>query len=58
MKLSEVNISWFRTINDLGKQHPLFNPIFEFFAEYTVYILSIVIFYYWFTRGKENRLMI
>ncbi len=57
MKLSEMNISWFRTINDLGKQHPLFNPIFELFAEYTVYVLFFGCMFYWFSRVKEARIM-
>jgi undecaprenyl-diphosphatase len=58
MNLSELNISWFRVINNLGIHHPLFNPIFEFLAEYTVYILVVGFLYYWFTRVTENRLMI
>lgn len=58
MNLSEVNISWFRAVNDLGKEYPMFNPVFEMFAEYTVFVLIIGCLYYWFSREKENRIMI
>lgn len=58
MNISEVNISWFRAVNDLGKEYPIINPVFEMFAEYTVFVLIIGCLYYWFSREKENRIMI
>ncbi|WP_147535242.1 undecaprenyl-diphosphatase [Bacillus marasmi] len=57
MNLSEVNVTWFRTINNLGKDYPAFNPVFEFFAEYTVYILVLGLLGFWFTTIKKNRIM-
>lgn len=57
MNLSEVNISWFRAVNDLGKEYPIINPVFEMFAEYTVFILIIGCLCYWFSPEKENRMM-
>lgn len=58
MIFTEMNLFWFREINDLGKNYPLINPVFKFFAEYTVYILLIGFLYYWFSRDKDNRTMI
>ena len=54
----EINISAFRAINDLGKQFAFLDPVFFFFAEYTVYLLALAVVIYWFTRKNENRIMI
>lgn len=53
-----MNESLFRLINDLGKQHTFFNPIFVFIAEYTVIFLALAVITFWFTRVKQNRIMI
>lgn len=58
MNLSELNIKWFRSINDLGINHPVMNPIFEFFAEYTVLMLMMGTIVFWFTRKEKNRIML
>lgn len=58
MNLMEINISAFRAINDLGKQFAFLDPVFFFFAEYTVYLLALAVVIYWFTRTNENRIMI
>ncbi|WP_312110267.1 undecaprenyl-diphosphatase [Brevibacillus reuszeri] len=54
----EMNIHYFRMINDLGKQYPALNPVFFFIAEYTVYLLALIALLYWFTRKHENRIMV
>jgi undecaprenyl-diphosphatase len=53
-----MNENLFRLINDLGKQHPFFNPIFVFIAEYMVIFLALAVITFWFTRLKQNRIMI
>ena len=58
MELSEVNISLFRLVNDLGKEYTYLNPVFSFIAEYMVLILALGVVIIWFTRDKNNRLMI
>lgn len=58
MDAMEVNIHYFRMINDLGKQYPSLNPVFFVIAEYTVYVLALSALIYWFTRKNRNRLMI
>ncbi|HWO96100.1 MAG TPA: undecaprenyl-diphosphatase [Bacillus sp. (in: firmicutes)] len=58
MALSEWNIHIFRIINDLGKRYMYLNPIFEFMAEYTVYLLVLGMIAYWFTRSNSNRMMV
>lgn len=58
MDAMEVNIHYFRVINDLGKQYPSLNPVFFVIAEYTVYVLALSALIYWFTRKNRNRLMI
>ena len=58
MELSEVNISLFRLVNDLGKEYTYLNPVFSFIAEYMVLILALGVVIIWFTRDKNNRIMI
>lgn len=58
MALSEINIHWFRMINDLGKQYTSLNPFFVFIAEYMVFFLVLAILVYWFTRSNQNRMMV
>ncbi len=58
MSFSQLNIDAFRTINDLGKQYPFLNPTMAFVAEYTVYLLALIIVFYWFTRSDKNRMMV
>ncbi len=55
---SEVNISLFRLVNDLGKEHTYLNPASIFIAEYTVVLLALTVLFIWFTRNKANRIMI
>jgi len=58
LELSEVNISLFRLVNDLGKEYTYLNPVFSFIAEYMVLILALGVVIIWFTRDKNNRIMI
>ena len=58
MTNSEANITIFRAVNDLGKEFPDINPLFIFFAEYTVYCLMLVLLVYWLTRNSRNKLMV
>ncbi|MEH7109141.1 undecaprenyl-diphosphatase [Bacillus sp. JJ1764] len=58
MNFSEVNVSWFRLVNDLGKEYPFLNPIFSFIAEYMVIFLVLSVILYWFTKDSDNRMMI
>lgn len=58
MTNSEANISIFRAVNDIGKEFPDINPLFIFFAEYTVYCLMLVLLVYWLTRNSRNKLMV
>src|SRR5699024_1261376 len=58
MNLSEINGELFRMFNDLGKEIIFLNPIMIFFAKYMKYFLLFGIIMYWFTRKRENRIMI
>lgn len=58
MDAMDVNIHYFRLINDLGKQFPTLNPPFYVVAEYMVYVLALSTLFYWFTRTDENRMMV
>ncbi|WP_188456761.1 undecaprenyl-diphosphatase [Virgibacillus oceani] len=55
---SDLNISFFRAINDLGKEFTDLNPVFVFIAEYMVYFLALGVVIYWFTRSNQNRMMV
>lgn len=54
----EMNIHYFRLINDLGKEYPALNPVAFYVAEYTVFVLALSALLYWFTRKNENRIMV
>ncbi|UNK21142.1 undecaprenyl-diphosphatase [Paenibacillus sp. N3/727] len=58
MDISEVNISLFRFVNDLGKEYPFLNSSFIFIAEYMVFFLALSVLFIWFTRDTDNRIMI
>lgn len=58
MNAMDINIHYFRLINDLGKQFPALNPAFYVIAEYMVYVLALSALLYWFTRTNENRMMV
>ena len=58
MYLSEINIELFRMFTDFGKEVMFLNPIMIFFAKYMKYFLLFGIVMYWFTRKRENRIMI
>jgi undecaprenyl-diphosphatase len=53
-----VNENLFRLINDLGKEHTSFNPVFIFIAEYMVFFLALAVITFWFTRVYKNRIMV
>ena len=53
-----MNENFFRVINDLGKQHAILNPVFVIIAEYTVIFLALTVIIFWFTRIKQNRIMV
>lgn len=54
----ELNITLFRMINDLGKEHAFLNPLFVFFAEYSMYFLALAVIVFFFTRNGRNRIMV
>lgn len=56
--LSGLNNSIFRMINDLGKQFTYLNPVIAFIAEYMVFFLALSVIIFWFTRKKQNRMMV
>ncbi|RFU65279.1 undecaprenyl-diphosphatase [Peribacillus glennii] len=58
MNITNLNIEFFRSINDFGKQHPYLNPPLVFIAEYMVYLLCAVVVIYWFTRIDNYRMMV
>ncbi|MBT2218016.1 undecaprenyl-diphosphatase [Virgibacillus dakarensis] len=58
MSLSEINVDLFRMVNDLGKQYTYLNPAMSFIAEYMVFFLAFGVIVYWFTRRKQNRMMV
>lgn len=54
----ELNITLFRMINDLGKEHTYLNPLFIFLAEYSLYFLAIAVVVFFFTPNGRNRIMV
>ncbi|WP_010269997.1 undecaprenyl-diphosphatase [Paenibacillus senegalensis] len=58
MSYAEMNEAIFRLINDLGKQFTWLNPISVVTAEYTVYALALSMLVYWFSKSRENRIMV
>lgn len=54
----ELNITLFRIINDLGKEHAYLNPLFVFLAEYSLYFLALAVVLFFFTRSGRNRMMV
>jgi undecaprenyl-diphosphatase len=58
MTISEINIHFFRMINDLGKEYSTFNPVMIFIAEYMVVFLALAVIIYWLTRNKINRMIV
>ncbi|MED4754978.1 undecaprenyl-diphosphatase [Brevibacillus choshinensis] len=56
--MSQWNTDIFRVINDLGNQFAFLNPVAVIVAEYTLYILALVMLAYWFTRSNRNRMMV
>ncbi|MET3290808.1 UNVERIFIED_CONTAM: undecaprenyl-diphosphatase [Brevibacillus sp. OAP136] len=58
MDVSSFNITLFRAINDLANGHPALNAVFVFLAEQMAYVLALSMVLYWFTRTKQNRLMV
>ena len=54
----ELNITLFRMINDLGKEHTYLNPLFIFLAEYSLYFLAMAVIVFFFTRNGRNRIMV
>ena len=58
MDLFQMNVDLFRLINDFGKEHAYLNDTFIFIAEYMVFVLALFVLMFWFTRIRENRMMI
>lgn len=58
MNSSEWNVELFRLINDLGKHYTYMNPIYIGLAEYTVYVLAVVMILYWLSQQRTNRMMV
>lgn len=53
-----MNVSIFRFFNNLGITFPWLDPIAVFVAEYMAYLLLIALVIFWFTRKRDNRLMV
>lgn len=58
MSFSEINITAFRAVNDLGKEYQFLDLTVIMIAEYTVFVLALVMLVYWFTRTYKNRMMV
>jgi undecaprenyl-diphosphatase len=58
MNLTEINVSLFRMVNNLGKDMIFLNPAIKFIAEYLVIMLVMGIVFYWFSGSKNNRIMV
>lgn len=58
MSYTEINEKIFWLINDLGKHFPWLNPISVATAEYTVYALALSMLVFWFSRSRDNRIMV
>ncbi|MED4400356.1 undecaprenyl-diphosphatase [Metabacillus fastidiosus] len=58
MSFSEWNIAAFRMVNDLGKEYQFLNSSMSIIAEYTVFVLALIMLVYWFTRTNKNRMMV
>lgn len=58
LNISEINNNLFRMINDLGEEFPFTNLPMIFIAEYTVFFLAIFVIVFWFTKNKENKIML
>lgn len=58
MNFSELNITLFRMINDLGKHYTYLNSTMVFIAEYMVFFLAFSVIVIWFTRSKKSRMMV
>ncbi|MYL43638.1 undecaprenyl-diphosphatase [Virgibacillus salexigens] len=58
MSISEINIDLFRMVNNLGKGLTYLNPTIVFVAKYMVFLLALAVIAFWFTRSKNNRMMI
>ncbi|WP_108670992.1 undecaprenyl-diphosphatase [Peribacillus acanthi] len=56
--MEEINIQYFRAINDLGKEFDIFNPLFLVTAEYTVYLLALALLVFWISGQQHNRMMV
>ncbi|MFC3039762.1 undecaprenyl-diphosphatase [Virgibacillus xinjiangensis] len=58
MALSEINTEWFRMINNLGKDYPIFNPLMSFISEYMLYLLIATVIILGFTKNWRNKMMV
>lgn len=53
-----MNETIFRLINDLGRTYTWLDSIAVFFAKYMVYVLLLAVIIFWFSRQRENRIMV
>ncbi|MGE8005171.1 undecaprenyl-diphosphatase [Lysinibacillus sp. NPDC093216] len=58
MNISEMNNNLFRMVNDIGKELTFINFPMVIIAEYTVFFLAIFVILFWFTKNKENKMML
>lgn len=58
MNISEINNDLFRIINGLGKEFQYINLPMIIVAKYTVFFLAIFVILFWFTKNKENKIML
>ncbi len=58
MNIPEINNDLFIIINSLGKEFQFINLPMIIIAEYTVFFLAIFVILFWFTKNKENKMML
>ncbi|MDP1392770.1 hypothetical protein Q8G28_00030 [Lysinibacillus capsici] len=58
MNILEINNDLFRMLNSLGKEFQFFNLPMIIIAEYTVIFLAIFVILFWFTKDRENKIML
>lgn len=58
MSYTEINEAIFWFINDWGVHFPWLNPISVVVAEYTVYALALSMLIFWFSKSRDNRIMV
>jgi undecaprenyl-diphosphatase len=58
MTFNNLDYQLFKIINDMAGKLIIFNPLMRFLAADAEYLFFIGILIYWFTRIKQNRIMV